>query len=67
MTTGNVKIDHYVEVMCEHGCRAVYGYIELLKAGQELPECANLDTQERILLRKELEAVMAVFSDNNKS
>ena len=63
MTTGNVKIDHYVEILCGHGCRAVQGYIKSLATDQELPECADLDAQERILLRKELEAVMAVYDE----
>ena len=63
MTTGNVKIDHCVEVLCEHGCHAVQKYIKSLEADQALPEYAVLDAQERILLCKELEAVMAVYND----
>lgn len=61
MMTGNIKIDHYVEVLCKHGCNAVYRYIELLQAGQELSECTDLDAQEREVLCQELKTIMSLY------
>ncbi len=65
--TNHPKVDHCVEALCRHGCRAVRGYIAALQTGQELPEASRLDAQERILLQQELQAIMAVYEGANSS
>ena len=64
MTTGNIHIDQCVDTLCKHGCRAVRGYIEALRAGEDLSQFAGLDAAERGLLRQELESIMAVYGDS---
>ena len=63
MTTGKASLDQRVENLCEHGCGAVRGYIDALRRGQELPQFAGLDRAECELLRRELEAIMAVYGN----
>lgn len=61
--TGNPKVDRCIEALCMHGCRAVRGYIEDLRAGNEQPHWAELDCAERQRLCEELEDIMAVYGD----
>ena len=63
MTRRNAAIDKRVETLCEQGCRAVLDYIEALQAGQTRPEFADLDGAERDLLRRELQAIMAIYNN----
>lgn len=55
------RMDHYVERLCEQGCRAVLGYIEALRAGRDMPEFQGLDRAGRARLQAELENIMAVY------
>ncbi len=64
MTTGNAVLDHRVEMLCEHGCRAVRDYIEALSSEQELPQFDGLSMAQRVLLRQELEAIMAAYGNS---
>ena len=61
--TGNPKVDHCIETLCLHGCRAVCEHIEALRAGSESPHWSELDANERGLLCRELESIMAVYGD----
>lgn len=61
--TGNPKVDRCIEALCMHGCRAVREYIEALRAGSELSQWAELDFEERQLLCRELESIMAVYGE----
>lgn len=63
MTPRNAAIDKQVETLCEQGCSAVLDYIEALQAGQTRPEFADLDSAERDLLRRELQAIMAIYNN----
>ena len=65
--TNNPKVDHCVEVLCQHGCRAVRGYLASLQVGQERQEFIDLNPQERALLQQELEAIMVVYDRANSS
>lgn len=61
--TGNPKIDHCIDALCADGCRRVHEYIDALRDGDESPHWAALDADERGLLRRELESIMAVYGD----
>jgi hypothetical protein len=55
------KISQCVEGLCSQGCSRVGGFIAGLKAGQEFPEVAGLNTQERRQVLEELVSVMAAY------
>ena len=61
--TGNPRIDRCIDLLCSHGCRAVCLYIEALRARAESPHWSELDDDERGLLCRELESIMAVYED----
>lgn len=63
MSTGNLKLDQRVEALCKEGCKAVHGYIKALRNGIDLPQFTGLNNAERLRLRAELEAIMAVYGD----
>jgi len=63
MTTGNSSLDQRVETLCEQGCRAVLENIEALQDGQTRQGFADLDTAERELLLRELQAIMSVYNN----
>lgn len=52
-----------METLCEQGCRAVLENIEALQAGQTRQGFADLDTAERELLLRELQAIMSVYNN----
>jgi hypothetical protein len=57
------RIDHCIEALCDKGCRAVWGHIQRLEAGEPLAETVDLTEQERQAVLKELKAVMAVYGE----
>ena len=61
MFAAEKKINQCVESLCSQGCNRVTGFIAGLKAGQELPEVAGLNTQERQQVLEELLSVMAAY------
>lgn len=61
--TGNPKVDRCIDYLCGHGCRAVREHIDALRAGDESPHWCELDDDERVLLCRELESIMAVYGD----
>lgn len=63
MTTGNASLDKCVETLCEQGCRAVLVNIDALQAGHTLQGFADLDSAERELLLRELQAIMLVYNN----
>ncbi|MFP5504973.1 MAG: hypothetical protein ACLGH6_02130 [Gammaproteobacteria bacterium] len=61
--TGNPKVDRCIDTLCGHGCRAVRDYIDALRAGADAADWSDLDANERALLCRELESIMAVYGD----
>lgn len=57
------RIDHYVEILCEKGCREVWLDIQRLEAGEPVAEIKDLDTAERRAIMEELKGIMAVYGD----
>lgn len=63
---GCMNLDHRlveqcVENLCHKGCRAVWGDIAALDAGQLLPEAEGLSADEIRAVVRELKAIMAVY------
>lgn len=65
MTKAPGKIDQCMEVLCNQGCDSVNGFIAALKAGQEFPEVADLNTEERQRVLENLVSIMAVYIDRS--
>lgn len=61
---GNNQIDHYIEILCQKGCRSVRDDIKLLEQGVILPELKVLDDLSRKKVLKELRAIMAVYGES---
>jgi len=57
------RIDHYVEILCEKGCREVWLDIQRLEAGESVAEVNDLAPDERRAVLQELKDVMAVYGD----
>lgn len=55
------KINESVESLCSQGCNRVNGFIAGLQAGEEFPEVAGLNRQERQQVLEELLSVMAAY------
>ena len=55
------RIEHCVDQVCGLGCTFVNHVIEDLRRGNERPEYAHLDPNERQLLLGELVSIMAVY------
>ncbi|MGA7801415.1 MAG: hypothetical protein WCC36_11455 [Gammaproteobacteria bacterium] len=55
------KVERCVEQLCNDGCQAVWGYIEALETGRDLPQASELNGAERQYLLAELQAIMAVY------
>jgi hypothetical protein len=60
----NRQVEHAVELLCQQGCRAVWGVIGALERGESLPETTDLDAAEVEAVVRELKAVMSVYADN---
>ena len=60
----NRQVEHAVELLCQQGCRAVWGVIGALERGEALPETAALDEVEVEAVVRELKAIMSVYADN---
>ena len=54
-------VEQCVENLCHKGCRAVWGDIAALDAGQLLPEAEGLSAREIRAVVRELKAIMAVY------
>ena len=54
-------VDHCVEALCRKGCSAVWGHIEALEHGVELPETNGLSRAEVQAVLTELKSVMSVY------
>lgn len=61
------RVEHCVERICDKGCKSVWTYIRRLESGENLPETAMLDEQERRAVISELKSVMAVYDEGNCS
>ena len=65
MTNAPGKIDQCTEALCNQGCDRVNGFISALKAGQDFPEVADLNTEERRRVLENLVSIMAVYVDRS--
>jgi hypothetical protein len=60
--TDKYRLEARLETLCEKGCRHVWGDIDALERGEELPETRDLNSEERRWLLRELKQVMAVYA-----
>jgi hypothetical protein len=56
-----LRLEARLEALCEKGCRHVWGDIEALEHGHDLPETEGLSADERRWLLAELKQIMAVY------
>ena len=61
MSAAEKKINQCVEGLCSQGCNRVSGFIAEVKTGEEFPEMAGLNTQQRQQVLDELVSVMAAY------
>jgi len=64
---GQIRVDLCVERLCQEGCGKVTEYINLLQAGETLPELAHLAPAEAKAVLDELVAIMAAYEGSCKS
>lgn len=57
------RVEYSVERLCNKGCRAVREDIAALERGDLLVEVVNLNAQERAMVLRELQQIMAVYGD----
>lgn len=57
------KVDLCLETLCNDGCQSVWGYIDTLAAGRDLPQTSGLSAAEREWVLAELKAIMAVYEN----
>lgn len=55
------RIHIIVETLCERGCQEVNGIIERLSVGEPVDETQHLSREELDQVRRELQAIMAVY------
>lgn len=56
------NIDHSIELICSHGCKAVWHDIERLEQGVGFDEVSGLTVAERDQVLVELRHIMAVYA-----
>lgn len=61
MSGQSQKVESCIEALCQRGCSQVNGYIKALEMGEEFPEIAHLDIEERRAVLRELVAIMGVY------
>jgi hypothetical protein len=61
MSEAEKKISQCVEALCSQGCSRGSGFIAGLQAGEEFPELAGFNTQQRQQVLDELVSVMAAY------
>ena len=59
------RVETCVESLCHKGCKSVWGDIEALERGAELPETRYLTRHERAAVLSELKAIMAVYNQGS--
>lgn len=57
----NGEVDHCLELLCQKGCRSVWEGIAMLERGEQLPETASLESDDRERVLNELKAIMEVY------
>ena len=57
-------IEDCVEAICNKGCRAVQGDIELLRGGCSIPELDGFTEADRQRVLAELQSIMQVYGDS---
>jgi hypothetical protein len=60
----NSRVENAVELLCHRGCKAVWGVIEALERGSNVPEANDLSPAERYAVAAELRSIMAVYADS---
>ena len=56
-------LESRIEAICQQGCGSVRASILTLEQGDDLPETADLDRDERAWVLAELQAIMAVYGE----
>lgn len=64
---GQGSIDLCVERLCQQGCGRVTEYINMLQAGEALPQLEHLTPAEVQVVLDELVSVMAAYEGSCKS
>lgn len=59
----SAAVEDCIEAICHKGCRQVWGEIDALERGEELPETQGLDREEKAIVLSELKTIMAVYQD----
>lgn len=59
----SARIEQYVEMLCNQGCRQVTVIIAALRAGEAVPGLESLDEVELARVLAELEAIMSVYEN----
>ena len=59
----NPAVEHSIELLCHKGCRQVWREIDALERGEDLPETAELNDEEKAVVLQELKNIMAVYGD----
>ncbi len=57
----NHRVEHCVEQLCQKGCRAVWGDIEILESGGVLTETTQLSPAEVSTVLNELKTIMTCY------
>ena len=55
------KVEHCVEILCQQGCRTVWGTITSIENGDSLAETVGLDQGQVQDVLNELKSIMAVY------
>lgn len=66
-SNGQSRIDLCVERLCQEGCGKVTEYINLLQAGETLPQLEQLAPAEVKAVLDELVSIMAAYEGSCKS
>ena len=64
---GRVRVELCVERLCREGCGKVTEYINLLQAGEKLPQMTHLSPAEAKAVLDELVSIMAAYEGSCKS
>lgn len=55
------KLTHYLEVLCQSGCKTVNATIIAMEKNQPISFIEELNTEEQSIVLKELKAIMSVY------
>ncbi len=58
----SAAVEQCIEAICHKGCRRVWGEIDALERGEEVPEARGLRWDEKAFVLSELKTIMAVYN-----